>query len=122
MSVKFTCEDGTDVTNDEELMILRRVNTFIDSHLAPNPNCKPGDSWDVPVNCVQEVFAPYVEGTYSGKATFVRKENEPNGDWSMCWRMGPQKRLSEMEKQQKREAWELENGTGLPFLPKWNYV
>ncbi|MDO4575012.1 MAG: hypothetical protein Q4D98_07340 [Planctomycetia bacterium] len=83
MYAKFTYSDGTPVREDEELLVLKRVNTFIDSHVAPNPNCKPGDLWNVSVDCLQEVFDPYIEGNYVGSVTFVRREDDKEGFWTM---------------------------------------
>lgn len=88
MYVHFTYPDGTEVTEEEERLILKRVNTFIDSHIAPNPECKPGDSWEVSAECLQEVFDPYVDGTYTGAMTFKRSDDDENGLWNMTIQPG----------------------------------
>ena len=83
LHVTFTCKDGSEVTDEEERMVLKRVNAFIDHNVIPDKECAPGDSWDIQAKDMQEVFDPYVEGTYSGTVRAVRKENAPNGDWKI---------------------------------------
>lgn len=79
--VKFTYSDGTEVTDEEEQMVLKRVNAFIDYNMVPNKECVPGDNWNIQARDMQEVFDSYVEGTYSGIIRATRKSNTPNGDW-----------------------------------------
>ena len=79
--VKFTYKDGREVTDQEEQMVLKRVNAFIDYNMVPNTDCMPGDNWVIQARDMQEVFDPYVEGTYSGSVRALRKANTENGDW-----------------------------------------
>lgn len=79
--VKFTYKDGKEVTDEEEQMVLKRVNAFIDYNMVPNTDCMPGDNWTIQARDMQEVFDPYVEGTYSGSVRAMRKANTQNGDW-----------------------------------------
>ena len=81
MYVKFTYKDGREVTDKEEQMVLKRVNAFIDYNMVPNTDCMPGDNWVIQARDMQEVFDPYVEGTYSGSVRALRKANTQNGDW-----------------------------------------
>ena len=81
LMITFKNRDGSDVTDDEEKMILRRVNAFIDYNVVPNTECRPGDSWTVAAEDMQEVFDPFVEGRYSGDIKATRKSNAGNGDW-----------------------------------------
>jgi len=83
MYVKFTYEDGSEVTDEEERMVLKRVNAFIDYNVIPNKGCTPGDTWEIKAKDIEEVFDPYVEGTYSGTVRATRKENAQNGDWEI---------------------------------------
>ncbi len=83
MYVKFTYEDGSEVTDEEERMVLKRVNAFIDYNVIPNKECTPGDTWEIKAKDIEEVFDPYVEGTYSGTVRATRKENAKNGDWEI---------------------------------------
>ena len=82
MRFKYAYADGSEVTNEEELMVLKRVNTFIDYYLAPDKDCKPGDKWTVSAENLQEAFDPFVDGTYVGSIGVVRKENEGE-DWKL---------------------------------------
>lgn len=81
MYVKFTYANGDTITSEEELMVLKRANAFIDSKIAPNPKCHPGESWTIRAEEMQEVFDPYVDGIYSGILTVQRNENDDNGNW-----------------------------------------
>ncbi|MDO4568910.1 MAG: hypothetical protein Q4D38_00835 [Planctomycetia bacterium] len=83
MGVTFTNEDGSAVVEEEELLVLRRVNTFIDSHIVPNMDCESGDSWKVSVGNIQEVLDPYVEGIYTGELEFKRTSDDQNGAWNI---------------------------------------
>ncbi|MBQ2622572.1 MAG: hypothetical protein IJF84_14630 [Thermoguttaceae bacterium] len=79
---EYTYEDGSKVTNENELIVLKRVNTFIDYYLAPDTTSKPGDEWSVSADTVQEAFDPYVDGTYVGTIDVKRQENEGE-DWKL---------------------------------------
>ena len=82
LQIKYSYVDGSEVTNEEEVMVLKRVNTFIDYYLAPDKDCQPGDSWNISAENLQEVFDPFVDGTYVGSIAVVRKENEGD-DWKL---------------------------------------
>ena len=83
MHMSFRYSDGTDVTDEDELMLLHRANAFINSELLPDINCKPGDSWEVKAEDVQELFDPYVEGDYAGSIEVRRIADTTNGEWSL---------------------------------------
>ena len=83
MHVKFTYKDGSEVTDEEERVVLKRVNAFIDYNVIPNRDCTPGDTWEIKAKDIEEVFDPYVEGSYSGTVRATRKENAQNGDWEI---------------------------------------
>lgn len=86
MMVDFKNEDGSEITDEEEQMVLKRVNAFIDYHLVPDKQCNPGDNWTVFAEDMQELFDPFVEGKYTGKINVVRKSNAENGDWVIAMR------------------------------------
>ena len=88
LMVDFKNEDGSDVTDEEEQMVLKRVNAFIDYHLVPNKNCVPGDNWTVYAENMQELFDPFVDGRYNGKINVVRKSDAEDGDWRVVMRPG----------------------------------
>ena len=88
MMVDFKNEDGSDITDEEEQMVLKRVNAFIDYHLVPDRGCNPGDIWTVYAEDMQELFDPFVKGKYVGRIKVFRKSNAPNGDWVIEMRPG----------------------------------
>lgn len=81
LMVTFKNKDGSDVTDEEEKMVLRRINAFIDYSVVPNTECRPGDTWTIAAEDMQEVFDPFVEGKYSGDIKATRKSDATNGDW-----------------------------------------
>ena len=83
LMVTFKNADGSEVTDDEEKMILKRVNAFIDYNVVPDGNCRPGDSWTIAAEDMQEVFDPFVDGTYTGNVKATRRSNAENGDWTV---------------------------------------
>ena len=83
MLVRIKYSNGEEVTDEEEQMVLKRVNSFIDYNTVPNKECKPGDSWTVYAKDMQEVFDPFVDGIYSGSLKATRMSNDGNGDWTI---------------------------------------
>lgn len=81
MYATFKNEDGSEITDEEEQLILRRVNAFMDYCLVPDKKCRPGDTWKVHSEDLQEVFDPFVEGDYIGMLTLMREENNDEGNW-----------------------------------------
>lgn len=79
---KYSYKNGSEVTNESEKLILKRINTFIDYYLAPNSNCKPGDSWTVSADKIQDAFDPFVDGVYIGSIGVKRNQNE-GADWKL---------------------------------------
>ena len=84
MLMTFTNKDGSQVTDEEELMVLKRVNTFIDYNMVPNTECRPGESWTVDAEDMQEVFDPFVEGRYNGNVKVTRMSNDDKGNWVLA--------------------------------------
>lgn len=83
ISLNYTYEDGTSVTNDEERAVLDRLNVFIDTHTVPNRKCRVGDEWAVDSRDLEQVMDPYVDGHFKGDITVVRSENAPDGTWNL---------------------------------------
>ena len=75
--------DGSDITNEEEKLMLKRVNSFIDYNLVPNENCKQGDTWTISAEDIQEIFDPFADGKYEGNISVSRLDNYSNGDWTI---------------------------------------
>lgn len=83
ISMRYTYEDGTSVTNDEEKAVLDRLNLFIDTHTVPNRKCRVGDEWPVHSEDIEQVMDPYVDGHFKGDITVARTENDPDGTWNL---------------------------------------
>lgn len=81
LHVTFKNEDGSDVTDEEEWLVLRRVNAFLDYSLVPDKGVRPGDSWKVDAEEFQEIFDPFVDGDYRGTVTLKRDADNEVGDW-----------------------------------------
>lgn len=81
MYATFKNEDGSEITDEEEQLILRRVNAFMDYCLVPDKKCRPGDTWKVQSEDFQELFDPFVDGDYTGTLTLKREENNEDGSW-----------------------------------------
>lgn len=81
LRVDFTYADGSEIKTEEERLVLRRANAFMDSKFVPDKNCSPGDTWTVDSSEFDCLFDPYVEGAYCGDVTVERKDNDKDGDW-----------------------------------------
>lgn len=76
--------DGSRELTDEEWMVLRRANAFLDCSFTGNKKKhEVGDKWVVESGDFECLFDPYVEGRYKGKVTIERKPDEKNGDWNL---------------------------------------
>ena len=83
ISVTYTNEDGSDVTDDEVKQVLDRLNIFIDTHTVPSRKYRVGDVWPVCSKDIEMVFDPYIDGHLSGDITVVRSKNDPDGTWNL---------------------------------------
>lgn len=81
LRVDFTYADGSEIKTEEERLVLRRANAFMDSKFVPDKSCSPGDTWTVDSSEFDCLFDPYVEGAYCGDVTIERKDNDKDGDW-----------------------------------------
>lgn len=79
--VSFKHENGDERLTEDERMVLRRANAFIDSRFMPDENTRPGDVWEVDSGDFSCLLDPYVDGSYCGKLKAERVEDLPNGDW-----------------------------------------
>ena len=80
--VKFTYADGSEVTDEEERMVLRRANAFIDSAITPSEiDTSVGAKWVVDVREFQEMFDPFADGEYMGDVMVERRDNDDEGNW-----------------------------------------
>ena len=83
ISMSYTYEDGTSVTNDEEKAVLKRLNAFIDTHTVPNRKCRVGDEWPVHSGDIEQIMDPYVDSSFKGDITVKRVENDSDGTWNL---------------------------------------
>lgn len=84
LHVEFTNGDGSPIETEEEWMVLRRANAFIDSKVVPDRNCSPGDNWKVDAGDFDCLLDPYVEGGYSGEVEVSRKDDDAEGNWILA--------------------------------------
>ena len=86
LQIHFTYADGSEIPSDsEEMLILRRVNAFIDSGILPDDagNAEIGKRWSVDAAKLDCMLDPYAEGTYSGEVTIARLADYSDGDWRL---------------------------------------
>ena len=88
LRVSFSYEDGSQIQTEEEWMVLRRANAFIDSRILPDRNCSPGDTWKVDASDFDCLLDPYVEGAYSGEVAVERLDDDASGDWRIAVKPG----------------------------------
>ena len=81
LRIDFTYADGSDIRTQEEYLVLRRANAFMDSKFVPDKYCSPGDTWTVDSSEFDCLLDPYVEGAYCGDVTVERLDNDKDGDW-----------------------------------------
>lgn len=83
LRVDFTYADGSEIKTQEEYLVLRRANAFMDSKFMPDKSCSPGDIWTVDSSEFDCLLDPYVEGAYCGEVTVERLDNDKDGDWRL---------------------------------------
>ena len=67
----------------EEQNVLNYVNLFIDCHVLPDKNCRPGDHWHMDASSVASMFGVVADGTCSGDVTVTRGNDLPDGNWDL---------------------------------------
>ena len=81
MDVTLTYEDGRALETEEEFLVLRRANAFLDAQVVPDKAFSLGDTWTVDTSSFECLMDPFVDGYYCGDVTLERKENDARGDW-----------------------------------------
>ena len=84
LRVDFTNADGSAIKTEEEWLVLRRANAFMDSNMIPNRSCSPGDSWTIDSSEFDCLLDPFVDGSYSGKVVVERKDDDKSGNWILA--------------------------------------
>lgn len=85
MYVQFSYADGSEITDEEERMVLQRVNAFIDCAVLPDGEIRPGKKWNIDASQLEELFDPFAEGRYLGSIGAQRKENDADGNWKIVF-------------------------------------
>ncbi len=69
----------------EEQNVLNYINLFIDCHVLPDKNCRPGQSWPINPASIGAMFGAVADGTCSGEVTVRRVDdgNRPDGYWEL---------------------------------------
>ncbi|MBR4171073.1 MAG: hypothetical protein IKR48_05430 [Kiritimatiellae bacterium] len=69
----------------EEQNVLNYVNLFIDCHVLPDKNCRPGHAWPINPASIGTMFGAVADGTCSGEITVRRVDdgNRPDGNWEL---------------------------------------
>ena len=82
LRVRYENVDGSPLSLEEQ-NVLNYVNLFIDCHLLPDKNCRPGDCWNVGASAVAAMFGAVADGTCSGDVTVTRGNDLPDGNWDL---------------------------------------
>ena len=69
--------------SDEEQNVLNYVNLFIDCHVLPDRNSRPGASWPINPASLGAMFGSVAGETCSGDVTVRRGNDLPDGNWSL---------------------------------------
>ncbi len=88
LRIDFTYADGTKIKTEEEWLVLRRANVFMDSKVIPDKNCSPGDSWQMDSADFDCLLDPFVEGSYCGEVEVVRLDDDADGNWQLSIKPG----------------------------------
>ena len=81
--VRYENVDKSPITVEEQ-NILNYVNLFIDCHVLPDKNCRPGDSWTINPASIGNMFGAVADdGTCSGEVRVRRRNDLQDGNWSL---------------------------------------
>ena len=62
---------------------MNYVNLFIDCHVLPDKNCRPGASWTINPASIGNMFGAVADGACSGEVCVRRGNDLPDGNWSL---------------------------------------
>lgn len=82
--VRYENVDHSPISHEEQ-NVLNYVNLFIDCHVLPDKNCRPGKSWPINPASIGAMFGAVADGTCSGEVTVRRVDdgNRPDGNWEL---------------------------------------
>ena len=84
LRVRYENVDRSPISPEEQ-NVLNYVNLFIDCHVLPNKNCRPGHWWPINPASIGTMFGAVAEGTCSGEIVVRRVDdgNRPDGNWEL---------------------------------------
>ncbi len=82
LRVRYENVDHSPISAEEQ-NVLNYVNLFIDCHVLPDRNCRPGDSWTINPSSMGAMFGAVADGTCSGEVRVRRGNDLPDGNWSL---------------------------------------
>ena len=82
LRVRYENVDHSPITLEEQ-NVLNYVNLFIDCHVLPDKNCRPGTSWTINPASIGNMFGAVADGTCSGEVRVRRGNDLPDGNWSL---------------------------------------
>lgn len=62
---------------------MNYVNLFIDCHVLPDKNCRPGADWTIDPAGIGTMFGVVADGTCAGEVRIRRGSDLPDGNWSL---------------------------------------
>lgn len=80
--VRYENVDKSPITVEEQ-NVLNYVNLFIDCHILPDRNCRPGDTWPINPTSIGAMFGANAGDTCSGEITVRRGNDLSDGNWSL---------------------------------------
>ena len=82
LRVRYENTDNSPISIEEQ-NVLNYVNLFIDCHILPDKNCRPGQHWKVGASAVASMFGAVADGTCVGDVDVTRGDDMPDGNWSL---------------------------------------
>ena len=80
--VRYENVDHSPISEAEQ-SVLNYVNLFIDCHILPDRNSRPGDSWSINPTSIGTMFGAVAGETCSGEVRVRRGNDLPDGNWSL---------------------------------------
>lgn len=80
--VRYENVDKSPITVEEQ-NVLNYVNLFIDCHVLPDRNCRPGATWPINPTSIGAMFGADAGDTCSGEITVRRGNDLSDGNWSL---------------------------------------
>ena len=77
------CNIDDSPISEEEQLLLKRFNIFLDYDVVPHRELKVGEHWSVNAENLTELYDPFIEGSFTGKVNVTLKEKDENNKWSL---------------------------------------